>query len=132
MQIEFKNWDSYTKEEKEKLLLHWFLYYGKSLYTLDEVNQYINLIDKNQDDIFHLFITAYENNINGQTLILRAIRKNAIDEIINQERNIYETNINIELFYILTIVNSYNNPRPSIPLSEEEIKKQIKKYLEEN
>ena len=57
--MELKKWEEYTKEEQKELLNHWWHYYGKVMYTLEEWEQFNKLIDKDSDKILEMAIAGY-------------------------------------------------------------------------
>lgn len=127
-----KRLDQYTKKEKTNLINHWFHYYGKEIYTLEELEQLQKLIEKNDTKIFEMAIINYING-EGPSLLLKAIRQNRVEEILEQfhqkSKEIkskypdeYETTAKA---FIKEIVGTYNHKTPDIPLSEGELLRQL-------
>ena len=131
--MELKEWELYTKEEKKALLNHWWYYYGKELYTLTELEEFNKLIDERADDILVLAIFSALRGQSSQ-ILLHAIREGVVNEVFDV---LPETNTKDELYnreykmirsyFLKAIVTSYNNPKPAVPMSDEEIIDQIQK-----
>ena len=58
--IEDKNWSEYTKDEQKELLEHWWVYYGKMLYTGEELEIFNDSYDKG---LYAKYTTEKENKI---------------------------------------------------------------------
>lgn len=43
--LELKNWNEYTIYEQKELLNHWWFYYGKMLYTAEELKRFNEMVD---------------------------------------------------------------------------------------
>ena len=128
--IVLKNWDSYSIEEKVSLLMHWFYYYGKRLFTLEELKDYQNLCMVDPDRMFKVAVTDFIVDGSGPVTVLEAMRQNMLDELfkiiempetedIKDTYEAYGQVLNEEL------VKTYNFPQQSIPMTEEEIFEQI-------
>lgn len=64
------------------LLIHWWHYYGKCVYTLEEFNEFIALIDeKGADTIFDIAATAYLCGDGSPTILLLSIRENKVEDL---------------------------------------------------
>lgn len=130
--MELKDWNDYTPEEKEALLRHLFIYYGKYVYSLEELEMFDALIKEAPDKIFEIFLHSYVIKKNGQPIILEALRKND-KPLINLKAEIKkykEEDIEeYKKFFLTKIVNTFNNKAPSIPLSKEEFDRQLKRMF---
>lgn len=130
--MELKDWNDYTPEEKEALLRHLFIYYGKYVYSLEELEMFEALIKEAPDKIFEIFLHSYVIKKNGQPIILEALRKND-KPLINLKAEIKkykEEDIEeYKKFFLTEIVNTFNNKAPSIPLSKEEFDRQLKRMF---
>ncbi len=130
--MELKDWNDYTPEEKEALLRHLFIYYGKYVYSLEELEMFEALIKEAPDKIFEIFLHSYVIKKNGQPIILEALRKND-KPLINLKAEIKkykEEDIEeYKKFFLTKIVNTFNNKAPSIPLSKEEFDRQLKRMF---
>lgn len=130
--MEIKLYRDYTKKEKSNLLYHWFNYYGKKDYTFGELDKFMQIVEEKTDGMFELAVILHSNG-KGSTPILDAICNENLDELeklIVDFKKIpkKEQDDQIKLF-ILEIVNTYNNPEPSVPFSEGELEKQINEAL---
>lgn len=130
--MELKDWNDYTPEEKEALLRHLFIYYGKYVYSLEELEMFDALIKEAPDKMFEIFLHSYVIKKNGQPIILEALRKND-KPLINLKAEIKkykEEDIEeYKKFFLTKIVNTFNNKAPSIPLSKEEFDRQLKRMF---
>lgn len=130
--MELKDWNDYTPEEKEALLRHLFIYYGKYVYSLEELEMFDALIKEAPDKIFEIFLHSNVIKKNGQPIILEALRKND-KPLINLKAEIKkykEEDIEeYKKFFFTEIVNTFNNKAPSIPLSKEEFDRQLKRMF---
>lgn len=130
--MELKDWNDYTPEEKEALLRHLFIYYGKYVYSLEELEMFEALIKEAPDKIFEIFLHSNVIKKNGQPIILEALRKND-KPLINLKAEIKkykEEDIEeYKKFFLTKIVNTFNNKAPSIPLSKEEFDRQLKRMF---
>lgn len=65
------------------LLLFWWRYYGKCIYTLEEYEKISALIDKyGAEKISELVVASFISNDDSPTIVLFSIRKNKVDELI--------------------------------------------------
>ena len=129
--MEIKEWDLYTQEEKKTILNHWWHYYGKLLYSLDELERFNKLLDTNCDDVFTTAICSYTRGYSSQILI-SAMRQGKVDELFkvlpdtitdDELRNrAYKALCNE---FLSEVVGTLNNPEPSIPMSDDEIISQL-------
>ena len=129
--MEIKKWNLYSKDEKKNILNHWWHYYGKLLVSFDEIEQFQNLLDSNIEEIYVTALCSYLKGLSSQVLIA-AMRQGKIEELFKSLPNIntFDKEIN-EAFEALSdeflneVVNTLNNPEPDIPMSEEEIIRQL-------
>ena len=130
--MELKDWNDYTPEEKEALLRHLFIYYGKYVYSLEELEMFDALIKEAPDKIFEIFLHSNVIKKNGQPIILEALRKND-KPLINLKAEIKkykeEDVEEYKKFFLTEIVNTFNNKAPSRPLSKEEFDRQLKRMF---
>lgn len=130
---EFKK---YTKEEKEQLLLHWWRYYGKEIYTLAEEEQLIDLINENPEIIFQTAVLSFIDD-KGTKPLLMAIRKNKINGLKQEVQEKLENPLlksqikDIERIFLEEIVTTYNQPKPIIPMEKKNIKHQFQSLKED-
>lgn len=128
--MEEKKFSNYTQEEKEILLMHWFHYYGKDIYSLAEAEEVYKAILANADSVKDAAVVAYVAG-EGSAQLLRAMRYGTLDSHLRavselgksgDVASIYEK---AEELFISEIVETYNNPEASIPLTDEEILKSV-------
>ena len=66
----------------KELLIHWWHYYGKHIYTLEELEKFINLIDeKGAEKVFELATLSFICEDGSPTTILLNIRQNTIEHL---------------------------------------------------
>ena len=124
--MEIKKFDEYTNEEQVNLLFHWWNYYGKVPITLDEIEMFQNLLK--EDLMFVKNVAVIENAIgkSSQNLI-SAMRKNEVEQYrnkitkITEDKRYAEDKEALEELFIEEIVRTYNNPKPPVPMSDEQI-----------
>ena len=132
--MELKNWNEYTDIEQRQVLIHAFYYYGKSIFTLQEYEDYMTLISKSADDVLTVYIATYCCNKSGQRTILKAMREENIDELFIAgheylERFTEQQVEEIKNHFISECVRTINAPEAPVKMSNEELKKQIKELL---
>lgn len=132
--MELKNWNEYTDIEQRQVLIHAFCYYGKSIFTLQEYEDYMTLISKSADDVLTVYIATYCCNKSGQRTILKAMREENTDELFIAsheylERFTEQQVEEIKNHFINECVRTINTPEAPIKMSNEELKKQIKELL---
>ena len=132
--MELKNWNEYTDLEKKRILYHAFCYYGKSIFTLQEYEDYMTLISKSADDVLTVYIATYCCNKSGQRTILKAMREENTDELFIAsheylERFTEQQVEEIKNHFINECVHTINTPEAPVKMSNEELKKQIKELL---
>lgn len=115
--MEIKRLNDYTEDELKELLSHWFYYYGKEVYTLQEMDDFQKMIEENPKAIMKLAILLYINGL-GLTEVLRGIRGDmaTIKRVLASEKTITPSDFAYhEQEFIKDIVNTYNNLEPSVP-----------------
>lgn len=64
------------------LLMHWWHYYGKYIYTLAELEEFEKIIDKyGTDKVLDVAIASLICSDGSPTMILQSIRKDSVEEI---------------------------------------------------
>ena len=64
------------------LLIHWWHYYGKRIYTLAELEEFEEVIDKyGADRVFDVAVASYICGDGSPTVILASIRKGVVNEL---------------------------------------------------
>lgn len=135
--MEEKKFSLYKEEEREALLMHWWYYYGKLLVTMDETEQFYDLVKKNSLLMWNVAAVSYLSDLSSQPLI-NAMRSNRVSEYLKEVREFSssedyrEISKKIEPAFLSMVVDSYNNPEPAIPFSKEEIVSQIMSMYQEN
>ena len=129
--MQIKEWNEYTEDEKSSLLTHWFHYYGKLVYTLDELEKFQDLTKKDSNKMFSAAVACYISGGNSSLLLtgLRQDGEKFIDVAGNRGGDLRDKNEEeyeaIASSFIEEIVTTYNNPKPDIPLTEEELLRQL-------
>lgn len=126
--MEKKSWNEYSLEEKSELLHHWWHYYGKILYTLDEFEVFNELVKKDSNKVWVLAVGCYAMGVSSQPL-LKAMRNDSVNEFLGSLPEL-ETIDDCEYFdtekeFMNILLQSYNNPQPSIPMDSEVVAQQI-------
>jgi len=129
--MKLKKWNDYSNLEKQTLLKHWWLYYGKLLITAQEDHHFNQLVEKYPNTMMDVALFAYLLGESSQTLIA-AMRQNRIKELLKtidvsmEELRLGENFCVIEEQFLSMLVESYNYPTPSIPMSKEEMDRQVR------
>lgn len=64
------------------LLIHWWHYYGKSIYTLAELEEFEKVIDEyGVDKVLDVAVVSYVCGDGSPTIMLASIRKGAVKEL---------------------------------------------------
>ena len=72
----------------KKILVHWFHHYGTDIYTIEELNSFLKIIEKNKEKLLYLIYLCRESNLNANSFILQIIRLKKEKEISNIITNI--------------------------------------------
>lgn len=68
----------------KELLMHWWHYYGKAIYTFEDLEKFSALIDKyGAEKITEAVIASYISDDGSPTCLLLAIKKNKADQLIS-------------------------------------------------
>lgn len=135
--MEIKRIDEYTKEEKIALLNHWFRYYGKEIYILEELEKFQKVVQKDCDIIMQVAILSYLVQ-EGPSVLLKDIRNNTLDDKKLEEfkrrslifkKDSPEQYFESEKAFLEEVVTTYNHPEEDIPLSPEEFIRKLKEIL---
>ena len=128
--MEIKEWNLYTKEEKKEILRHWWYYYGKLLISFEEIEEFNKLLDTNIEDIYVAALMSYLEGLSSQVLIY-AMREGRVEEFFKILPNFKDDEKLKDAFnaisrdFLNEVVGTLNNPEPSIPMSNEEIIRQL-------
>ena len=64
------------------LLIHWWHYYGKSIYTLDELEEFEKVIDEyGVDKVLDVAVASYICGDGSSSVMLASIRNGAVKEL---------------------------------------------------
>lgn len=64
------------------LIIHWWHYYGKSIYTLAELEEFEKVIDEyGVDKVLDVAVVSYVCGDGSPTIMLASIRKGAVKEL---------------------------------------------------
>lgn len=123
-----KELSEYTQEEKEELLVHWWHYYGKDLYSLGELEKFQELVRKDSDFVFSFASICFADE-KGPKPFLDAIRNNKIKQlqqyVSSYEDSLKDTMPLIKEFFLKEILDTYNHKESDIPMEEDYIKRQL-------
>lgn len=76
---------------KEELLMHWFHYYGKSIYTFAELETFQESIEKyGAEKVLQIAVMSWANGDGSPQIILMSIRKNILPELFETLPDISE------------------------------------------
>lgn len=68
----------------KELLMHWWHYYGKCIYTYEDLENFSALIDKyGTEKISELVAASYISNDGSPTILLFAIRQNKVEYLLD-------------------------------------------------
>ena len=129
--MEFKEWNQYSKEEKETLLKHWWHYYGKLMITLEEQERFSQLVERYTEQIMDVALFSFFLDQSSQSLI-SAMRQNRVQEFLEVVDVSMEDVRSEEDFclaqrqFISMLVESYNHSEPDVPMGEDQINEQLK------
>lgn len=130
--IDKKSWDCYTEEEKVDLLNHWWFYFGKMMFTMQEYSKFLKLIESTPDTVWDIAILSFSQNMTTQPLI-SAMRQNELAKLIISSCAVVkkikalspEGWSSLEDCLLDNLVPTYNDPEPSIPFTDEEKRRQL-------
>lgn len=136
--MEVKKFSEYSEEEKSQLLNHLWHYYGKHVYSLEDLTNYNQIVKSNSDKLFDLAVFTSFSGFNFQTIVLTAMRGNNLHTLFSKlptfeegtpekrEHDLFASKLLCE------VVSNYNNPEPDVPMSDEEIKEQVARLVKTN
>ena len=64
------------------LLVHWWHYYGKYIYTYGELQKFLELLKKDEEKILDVAVASYIIG-DGPTTLLMAIRNNEVEKLFD-------------------------------------------------
>ena len=128
--MDLKKWEEYTNEEKTEILMHWYHYYGKTMYTLENMEYFKKVSTENADKIMHIITTGYDyratkNGPDPAIVMHETVRYPFFMELLLEEcpdistlskaeRTSFETSM---ANLVAEFVETYNNPQPAVPMT---------------
>ena len=129
--MEIKKFSEYNTTEQVNLLMHWFHYYSKNIYTLEERTMIQQIIEQQPYEVLKIAVWGYLKN-HGSQVLLFALRQDLLLQLFDTIPRDDEFNENDKMEFeeliaefIVKIVDTYNNPEPDVPMDEETIRRQI-------
>ncbi len=119
-----KKWEEYSPKEKTDLLKHWFYYYGGTLISFQELEDFESLALTRQEEIFDLIMTSFltQNTIQSNILVF-CMRQNKVDELFKHivrynalPEEEQERLKNVRQVLTDEIVGTYLEPEPPVPM----------------
>ena len=123
--LDVKRFDEYTKDEQMEIMFHWWHYYGKLPLSFAEMDKFKNLMEEDMEFVKNAALIAWARESASQDLV-RAMRtdlngyKKHVKELASSKefKDVEEL---LESTFVEEVVRTYNNPEPSIPMSEEQL-----------
>ena len=134
--MEKKRFSEYSEEEKEVLLMHWWHYYGKMLITLAEMEKFHDLVKEDSELIKDVAMVSYILGYSSQGII-KAMRTNDLDNYFEGIRKFVESSEYMAIkdeaedMFFEQLIETYNKPEPSVPMSEEQFLEELGKIVGE-
>lgn len=123
--LEIKRFSEYTKDEQMEIMFHWWHYYGKLPLSFDEMDKFKKLMDRDIEFVKNAALIAWARESASQDLVramrtdLEWYRKHVMELASSKEfKDVEEL---LESTFIEEVVRTYNNPEPSVPMTEEQI-----------
>ena len=119
--MKVKKINEYSNEELKELLSYWFNNFQKKVYTLEELEKFKSMVDKNPRSVLNTAVILY-NNGDGATPVLDGIRGDTkkIEESIAKWKKLKPTQmLKVTNEFIGEIVESYNNPEENLMSGED-------------
>ena len=134
--MEKKRFSEYSREEKEVLLMHWWHYYGKMLITFAEMEKFHDLVREDSNLIKDVAIVSYILGYSSQGII-KAMRTNDLDNYFEGIRKFVSSSQYMAIkeetedMFFGQLIETYNKPEPSVPMSEEQFLEELGKIVGE-
>ena len=98
------------------LLMHWWHYYGKCIYTLEELEKFEKIIDEyGADKVLDFAVTSYIISDGSPTILLGSIRNGVVEEMFQSLPDIETFDkvakkefIEIKEVFLKAITETYN------------------------
>ena len=87
--MSIEEFDTLNFDEKECLMLHWWHYYGKTMYSLRDLENYREALSNYIDKIIEAAVIFYMRGI-GPEIVARFIFVNKIEVLLNRLPKIEE------------------------------------------
>lgn len=135
--MEIKKFCEYSEEEREELLMHWWHYYGKVMYTFAELEEFRKLVKENSMLMKDVALTSYLLGYSSQGLI-KAMRTNDLDNYLvgikafTKSAEYKQVEDELEQIFLAEVVGTYNRPEPDVPMDKNSMIAQIVDLLGKN
>ncbi len=129
--MKLKKWNQYSDQEKYELLFHWWFYYGKMVITQEENEAFQELAKRFPDQIMNFATLSYVQGKSSQPLI-QMMRENQLENVLSVATMSMENFQQNATFcraregLLSNLVQTYNHPEPSVPMSKAEIDQQLR------
>ena len=123
--LDVKKFSEYTKDEQMEIMFHWWHYYGKLPLSFAEMDKFKKLMDEDMDFVKNAALIAWARESASQDLV-RAMRtdltgyRKHVNELAASKEFMDIEEI-LESTFIEEVVRTYNNPEPSIPMTEDQL-----------
>lgn len=119
--MKVKKINEYSNEELKELLSYWFNNFQKKVYSLEELEKFKSMVDRNPRSVLNTAIILY-NNGDGATPVLDGIRGDTkrIEEAIDKWKKLNPSQmLKITNEFIKEMVESYNNTEENLMSAED-------------
>lgn len=123
--LDVKRFNEYTKDEQMEIMFHWWHYYGKLPLSFTEMDKFKNLMEEDMEFVKNAALIAWARESASQDLVramrtdLEGYRKHVME--LASSKEFKEVEELLENTFIEEVVRTYNNPEPSVPMSEEQL-----------
>lgn len=131
--LDIKKFNEYTNDEQMEILFHWWHYYGKLPLSFPEMEKFKELLDRDIEFVKNAALIAWARESASQDLVramrgdLEGYRKHIMKLASSKEfKDVEEL---LESTFIEEVVRTYNNPEPSIPMSEEQLREGLAEII---
>ena len=95
--------DGKEKSIDKNMIFHWWHYYGKSIYTLEELEELEKIIDTHgTEKVLELMVACYICGDGSSTILLSAIRENRVNELFDALPDVSKMNAKEKEQYLKT------------------------------
>lgn len=125
-------------KQKKTLLTFWFHYYGKLIYTLEEYETFLDLLETNLSDMENIAVMTCICN-QSPSIIVLSIRQNKRKELLScvSMEDINKSGLSQHFeksrneFWTI-IQHDYQNPQSDVPIEPEQMMSQVMDILDSN